>query len=219
MGFKHTKVRQRGLNCLHCGAGFVTGSSIQDMCSPECRVASLYAQFAGVDGCWVWPKSHNPQTGYGQINTHKDGKHVLLTAHRISYAATFGPIPDGMSVLHRCDNRPCFNPAHLFVGTQTDNMRDMAKKGRYNPAPPAIPWQHLHPERVPRGASWKPRDMPKGSAHHMAKLCEADVAYIRASTDTTASLGRRFGVTPEAVGNIRRGKTWRHVSTVSALPA
>ena len=185
---KHIKIRRRSLNCLHCGAAFETGSSIQDMCSPECRVASLYATFAGVDGCWVWPKSRNPKTGYGHFSTWKDGKRVILTAHRVSYAVTHGAVPDGASVLHRCDNRPCFNPAHLFVGTQKENMHDMWRKGRGNP--PGL----------------------FGARHPFAKVNEDDVRSIRASSLTLRELGALYGLSQSALSGIRRRRTWTHVT-------
>jgi len=75
--------------------------------------------------CWKWtgPLSDG---GYGKFSCGQ----VKRRAHRVAYEMYVGPIPDGMHVLHRCDNPPCVNPTHLFLGTHLDNMRDMEAKGR-----------------------------------------------------------------------------------------
>jgi len=80
---------------------------------------------AGADACWPWSGSVD-QSGYGMVAL--DG-HARRT-HRVAYALAVGPIPTGMLVCHHCDNPPCCNPAHLFLGTLTDNNRDRANKGR-----------------------------------------------------------------------------------------
>lgn len=73
-------------------------------------------------GCWIWTARIN-EKGYGHfmINSTSPAK-----AHRISYQIHFGPIPDGMLVLHKCDNKACVNPSHLYLGTHHDNMNDIA---------------------------------------------------------------------------------------------
>ena len=81
---------------------------------------------AGNGGCWIWTASRSKNGGYGVFR--RNG--VLYRAHRHSFQLKHGPIPKGLSVLHRCDTPACVNPSHLFLGTQGDNMRDMAKKGR-----------------------------------------------------------------------------------------
>jgi len=77
--------------------------------------------------CWVWLGYGNR---YGQLMV--DGQMIL--AHRLSWEIHNGEIPDGMNVLHTCDNPPCTNPKHLFLGTHLDNMKDMAAKGRHGVA-------------------------------------------------------------------------------------
>lgn len=79
---------------------------------------------ASDDECWVWKASC--RDGYGQVRIEK----VLRSAHRVAYELTYGEIEGDLQVLHECDNRPCCNPKHLFLGTLLDNMKDRNKKGR-----------------------------------------------------------------------------------------
>lgn len=93
-----------------------------------------------------------------------------------------GPIPKGANVLHSCDNPPCFNPEHLFLGDQTDNMRDAAAKGR--------------------------TARQVGEANPRARLTASDAQAIRGSTETGVDLAKRFGISPQQVSLIRKGKRW-----------
>lgn len=78
------------------------------------------------DGCWEWCGALD---GHGYGRTWRDGGRFL--AHRRAWECVNGPIPEGMFVCHKCDNPPCCNPDHLFVGTALDNMRDAIRKGRH----------------------------------------------------------------------------------------
>lgn len=83
---------------------------------------------SGIDECWIW-RGWKDVHGYGKIYVLEQKKDV--GAHRVAWELAKGPIPDGLFVLHKCDNPPCMNPEHLFLGTHGDNMRDCAKKGRF----------------------------------------------------------------------------------------
>jgi len=76
--------------------------------------------------CLVWTKARNSD-GYGSLG--RNGK--TIGAHRAAYSDLVGPIPEGLSVLHHCDNPPCVNPEHLFLGTQKDNVHDALEKKRH----------------------------------------------------------------------------------------
>jgi hypothetical protein len=78
-------------------------------------------------GCWLWTGYIRPHNAYGAIWAEGRSQQV----HRLAYALFKGPIPDNLCVLHKCDTRLCANPDHLFLGTQTDNMRDCWLKGRH----------------------------------------------------------------------------------------
>ncbi len=140
--------------------------------------------------------------GYGKFGV--DGR--VHFAHRIAWELTHGPIPGDMRVLHRCDNPSCCNPDHLFLGTLSDNMKDMWNKGR-----------HVKPVNK-SGRDWSTRfkgtGQLKGEAHLSAKLTRNDVLMIReqhaAGTGPTV-LGERFGVTKQAIRAITLRKTWKHV--------
>lgn len=95
---------------------------------PEATRARRLANYTPIPdaGCWIWLGKWNSD-GYGEITSN--GRY-FGTAHAYFYRAYIGEIPRGATICHRCDTPSCVNPSHLFVGTQADNMRDMAAKGR-----------------------------------------------------------------------------------------
>lgn len=135
----------------------------------------------GASDCWIW-RGHVDSIGYGRFPYKGENK-----AHRVAYSIFTGQIPDGMLVLHKCDNRQCVNPEHLFLGTQSDNMKDMVSKGR-NAQP------KLFGERNP-----------------MARLTQKQVDAIRsevAAGSTQRSMCDKYAVSPMTVSRIVRRESW-----------
>jgi hypothetical protein len=91
----------------------------------------VFSRIERGDGCWPW-RGGISSSGYGNLNVPGTRRKIL--AHRAVYELTFGPIPDGLLVLHRCDNPRCVRPEHLFLGTHRENAHDKIRKGR-------APWQ------------------------------------------------------------------------------
>lgn len=136
------------------------------------------------DGCWQWLSVKNSE-GYGLFRVR--GRR--LRAHRLSYALTYGPIPDGYIVCHHCDNPSCVRPDHLFLGTNADNVADCIQKGRRRAA----------------GA--------RGEAHGHSILTQEAVNDIRARyipyTVTQKMLADEYGVSENAVWHVIHRSRWR----------
>lgn len=154
--------------------------------TPEQRITEFWNKvaIAGEDDCWLW-KGACIKKGYGQVGWFDR----LELAHRVSYELSTGKAPGELFVLHKCDNRRCCNPAHLFLGTNTDNMRDMEQKGR---------GVHL-----------------KGERHVNHKLTDAQVVEIRqryaSGSETLSALGREYGVSNVQIGQIVHNKQRKDV--------
>ena len=135
--------------------------------------------------CIEWSRSRD-RNGYGKVRIK--GKPML--AHRLSWILNKGYIPKGMLVCHKCDNPPCYNPDHLFIGTCADNMRDAREKGIFK--------------------AWGQR--LKGAGNHKAKLTEEQVAEIRkmiACGIRVVDISKKFGVGWVTISDIKQGITWR----------
>jgi hypothetical protein len=163
---------------LHHGAPLMTLRPELEQSLAD-RFWSKVDRSGGPGACWPWMASRNP-SGYGRIRF--DGQVVL--AHRLAYELDRGhPPPPGYYALHSCDNPPCVNARHLFIGTHLDNMADMMAKGRG----------------------------PRGERHGNSKLTEAQVHEIRrrcAGGETQEAVARSFRVHQTSVSQVVRGKTW-----------
>jgi len=147
----------------------------------------LWEKVKKQDGCWLWTGSTN-EDGYGKIyasggNGQKEKK---VSVHRVAWESINGKITDGMSVLHQCDNPPCCNPNHLFLGTQADNIHDMYAKGRN-------------------------RNIgPLGEAAPSAKLTADQVREIR-SRKSSLALAKEFGISYRHLRQLFTGVRWKHI--------
>ena len=205
--------------CARCGADFLAidqavkrgkGTFCSRRCSRIVRDASavdrlwsrvdkngpIHPYNSELGPCWIYTGS-KVGGGYGAIPNGG----VSTGAHRLSWTLYNGPIPDGLLVCHTCDNPPCVNPTHLFLGTHDDNSTDKISKGRH--ARGDTSGSRLHPERLPRGED-----------NHFTKLTTEQVIEIRklhASGENTNDLASRYGVNRSYIYSIGKRRTWKHV--------
>lgn len=191
--------------CAWCGVDFLAHdypSRIDRYCSKACGVAARpqnrpkpiaerfwkYVDktpgFGPWGDCWNWTGYKHPN-GYAQMG---DGSpnHKCTFAHRVSWQIHFGEIPEGKWVLHKCDNPPCSNPDHLWIGDCADNMRDCSEKGRTS----------------------------RGETHPSAKITDDTVREIRALAASgwkQERIAEAFGLQPQRVSRIVRREEWKHI--------
>lgn len=137
-----------------------------------------------INDCWGW-SAGTCEFGYGRLGI---GNNKVAKAHRLSWQFFNGPVPEGLHVLHRCDNPPCCNPNHLFLGTNADNVADKEAKGRGNHA--------------------------TGDRHGMAKLCSHDIPDIKrlhAEGYSGAKIAAEYGVCYSTIRRILSGAIWKKV--------
>lgn len=155
-------------------------------------------------GCWLWLGGVN-RSGYGRVYVGGGSLAPKKLAHRWAMEMHSGePVPAGMCVLHRCDVPSCVNPAHLWLGTQRDNVADRVAKGRNG----AARGENSSPRRFP-GSMKRP-----GEQNALAKLTDAEARQIKACLregETPRALAGRFGVIARTIKRIATGFTWRHV--------
>lgn len=150
-------------------------------------IERFWSKVHKTDDCWLWTGPPNVQNGYGYFYVARH----MHSAHRIAYCLAHGSIPDRLHVLHSCPrghNRLCVNPAHLYAGTNTDNIHDAQREGTaYN----------LPGERHPR-----------------AKLTDNDIVSIRALLAQGVSARRvasMYGIAHQTVSQIKHRRRWAHV--------
>lgn len=135
------------------------------------------------NGCLIFTGATNA-AGYGNIFTHSVGRKTFVTgAHRAAYEIAYGPIPDGLHVLHHCDNPSCVEPSHLFLGTPADNMQDKAAKGRAKPGPASRSEWWTASKRSER-AKWS-HDRQRSARQKSAKKAGVPIDWKRCPTCAT----------------------------------
>lgn len=163
--------------------------------SGQARADAFWSRVAigAPDECWPF-MGHTTYQGYGVVGSGQ-------RAHRIAYEDRYGAIPEGWVICHHCDNPPCCNPAHLFAGTQQDNVLDAMAKGRHVVA----------------------RFRGSGEKNGRAKLTEAEVLELRArraAGERLIVLAEEFGIGDSQVARIALGRSWKHLPlSVSCQPS
>jgi hypothetical protein len=154
----------------------------------EIRFWDSFDMSAGPEACWLWARIPSG-SGYGSLGIGKRWPNrKTYRAHKVMWQLINGPVPHGLFVCHHCDNRLCVNPRHLFLGTQTDNMVDMVRKGRAAKA--------------------------HGENNNNSKLSVDDVKAIRglsAAGFCRYSIGAAFGIVHSHVTQISTRRRWAHV--------
>lgn len=162
----------------------------------------FWAKVQKTDGCWLWTAKRDAD-GYGRFwdGTYMPSGHGrMVGAHQFSHAIATGIERGGLCVLHRCDNPPCVNPDHLYLGTVADNSRDMIARGRQGTKP-------YDPEFC-------------GERVGVSKLTTDQVMEIKAAGPEiqNSQLATRFGVRATTVSQVRRGDSWKHIPVTGGLP-
>lgn len=180
--------------CERCNAQFVPRIPSARFCSKSCFYqtrreqpidANYWKHVQKTDGCWLWT-AHVAPSGYGGFGVR--GKHYR--AHRFAYELAYGAFDQSLLVCHKCDNRLCVRPDHLFLGTQSDNLNDASRKGR----------------------------IANGERNGNSKLTEQQVQEILwrySCGETLTAIASDYRVWPCTIHTIVNRKTWKHLTVVS----
>lgn len=157
----------------------------------EVKIQDFWDRVKTPDGCRLYYGAKEAN-GYGYVKNPLGDDPKYLTAHRLAWILTHGPVPPGMQVLHKCDVRACCNPEHLFLGSIIDNMRDMNRKGRNGTEGERNVHAKINEDQAREILSLKPSGpAPRG--------------YTR-------QLAEKFGVRQGAINAIWRGDSWAHIA-------
>lgn len=147
----------------------------------EAELRRFWQKVEKTAGCWVWI-GHRNKNGYGVVDRRRNGRRVVMRAHRYAWELLVGPIPDATPhVLHGCDNPACVRPGpgHLHLGTHAENMAEMAQRNR-------------------AGSEWRKPN---------TKLSDDDARTIYLSKQPGVELAERYGVSQQTICDIRKGRT------------
>jgi hypothetical protein len=152
------------------------------------QLTNFFEKYVEIDykGCWIWLGSNNGK-GYGHLTNPSRRIHVM--SHRLSWMFFRGQIPDELKVLHKCDNRLCVRPNHLFLGTQLDNMKDCISKGRKE----------------------------VGEDNARSKLTESqvlEIRYLYSEGLSRREISKIFDVLPNQIRLIVKNLRWKHLITL-----
>lgn len=143
----------------------------------------------GPDECWPWI-GRKDKSGYGRF----DRKGPNVYAHRIAYRLTYGPVPDGMDVLHTCDHRDCCNPLHYFLGTHQDNMNDCKAKRRTT-------WGERSAKAV----------LTEAEAREILRVYRRVRGGRKGGWSNARELAAKYGVKPSTITAVVAGRSWAHL--------
>lgn len=191
-GRNHSEISKRKMSLSRKGRSVwnkgLRGIKTRTSISVEIRFWDLITK--NKVGCWIWGRKATANRRHRNICVGKGSMRV----HRFSWEFYYGPVPNGLFVLHSCDNKACVNPNHLFLGTQKDNVHDMMRKGR-------DPFRRSYPGL-------------KGELSGKAKLSEKKVIEIRKLYSEGCSvlkLSKIFGTSGSNIVHIVKRHTWRHI--------
>jgi hypothetical protein len=145
----------------------------------------LKVDIKGEKECWQW-LSGKQNNGYGVFWFNKKN----IKSHRFAWISTFCEIPKGLYICHKCDNPGCVNPAHLFLGTPADNMKDKQNKGR---------------------AKGHTKKINIGENNPKAKLTEKDIISIRNDNRKQIIIAKEYGVHKTTISQIKNYKCWKNL--------